>query len=90
MPSGCVPFLTIHQSKGMEFPIVVVDSLYATPTKFDDETMLAVKDKYGARPAFEPVDTIKYFDFWRLYYTAFSRRAGPPRAHAPRGHPEDR
>ena len=73
VPSGCVPFLTIHQSKGMEFPIVVVDSLYATPTKFDDETMLAVKDKYGARPAFEPVDTIKYFDFWRLYYTAFSR-----------------
>ena len=24
-PSGCVSFLTIHQSKGMEFPVVVVD-----------------------------------------------------------------
>jgi DNA helicase-2/ATP-dependent DNA helicase PcrA len=39
-PSGCVSFLTIHQSKGMEY---------------------------------EPYDQTKYFDFWRLYYTAFSR-----------------
>ena len=30
-PSGCVSFLTIHQSKGMEFPIVVVDSLGNIP-----------------------------------------------------------
>ena len=26
-PTGCVSFLTIHQSKGMEFPVVFVDSL---------------------------------------------------------------
>jgi len=32
-PSGCVSFLTIHQSKGMEFPIVFVDSLSNTPRK---------------------------------------------------------
>ena len=32
-PSGCVSFLTIHQSKGMEFPIVFVDSLGNTPRK---------------------------------------------------------
>lgn len=25
-PSGCVSFMTIHQSKGMEFPMVIVDS----------------------------------------------------------------
>lgn len=73
VPSGCVPFLTIHQSKGMEFPIVVVDSLYATPTKTSDETLQEIKDLYGSREAYEPVESIKYFDFWRLYYTAFSR-----------------
>ena len=32
-PSGCVSFLTIHQSKGMEFPIVFVDSLSNVPRK---------------------------------------------------------
>ncbi len=73
VPSGCVPFLTIHQSKGMEFPIVVVDSLYATPTKSHDEGLQRVKDKYGHRTPYEPVESVKYFDFWRLYYTAFSR-----------------
>ena len=73
VPSGCVPFLTIHQSKGMEFPIVVVDSLYATPTKSGDEALQEIKDRYGMREAYEPLESIKYFDFWRLYYTAFSR-----------------
>ena len=73
VPSGCVPFLTIHQSKGMEFPIVVVDSLYATPTKNVDDTLEALREKYGKRPAYEPLEAVKYFDFWRLYYTAFSR-----------------
>lgn len=73
VPSGCVPFLTIHQSKGMEFPVVVVDSLYSTPTKSNDELMLLIKDRYGNREEYEPIETIKYFDFWRLYYTAFSR-----------------
>lgn len=73
VPSGCVPFLTIHQSKGMEFPIVVVDSLYATPTKTRDEGLQDIKDRFGNRAPYEPVESIKYFDFWRLYYTAFSR-----------------
>ena len=73
VPSGCVPFLTIHQSKGMEFPVVVVDSLYSTPTKSYDELILQVKDAYGNREEYEPIEDIKYYDFWRLYYTAFSR-----------------
>ncbi len=72
-PSGCVSFLTIHQSKGMEFPIVLVDSLVNVPRKSSNDLMLTVEQKYYKRPAFEPHETIKYFDFWRLYYTAFSR-----------------
>lgn len=72
-PSGCVSFLTIHQSKGMEFPIVLVDSLQNTPRKNTNDIMMKIEEKYFKRPAFEPYDVIKYFDFWRLYYTAFSR-----------------
>ncbi len=72
-PSGCVSFLTIHQSKGMEFPIVIVDSLGNKPRKNYQELMTEVEEKYFHRPAFEPYDQIKYFDFWRLFYTAFSR-----------------
>ena len=72
-PSGCVSFLTIHQSKGMEFPIVLVDSLSGIPRKSYKDLMEAVADKYFMRPQFEPYDQTKYYDFWRLYYTAFSR-----------------
>lgn len=72
-PSGCVSFLTIHQSKGMEFPIVFVDSLGNVPRKSYKELMNEVEDKYFHRPAFEPHENTKFFDFWRLYYTAFSR-----------------
>ena len=72
-PSGCVSFLTIHQSKGMEFPIVFVDSLSNAPRKSYKDLMTEVEDKYFHRPAFEPYEETKFFDFWRLYYTAFSR-----------------
>lgn len=72
-PSGCVSFLTIHQSKGMEFPIVFVDSLMNIPRKSYKDLLQIVEAKYYKRPAFEPYDHMKFFDFWRLYYTAFSR-----------------
>ena len=72
-PSGCVSFLTIHQSKGMEFPIVFVDSLTNVPRKTTNDLMMTIEDRYFKRPAFEPYEVTKFFDFWRLYYTAFSR-----------------
>lgn len=72
-PSGCVSFLTIHQSKGMEFPIVVVGSLNNSPRAQNDGIMRGISQEYFQRPPYEPLDMIKYFDFWRLYYTAFSR-----------------
>ncbi|WP_165251694.1 ATP-dependent DNA helicase [Adlercreutzia sp. ZJ304] len=74
VPSGCVSFMTIHQSKGMEFPVVVVDTTNATPRKNSQaEFIQGIIDVYGKRAEFEPTEDIKYFDFWRLYYTAFSR-----------------
>lgn len=72
-PSGCVSFMTIHQSKGMEFPIVMVDSLSGVPRTQSDGIIEEVEEKYFKRPAFEIKEDIKFFDFWRLYYTAFSR-----------------
>lgn len=72
-PSGCVSFLTIHQSKGMEFPVVFVDSLSNIPRKSYKDILSHIEEKYYHREAFEPYDVMKMFDFWRLYYTAFSR-----------------
>lgn len=72
-PSGCVTFLTIHQSKGMEFPIVLVGSLFSNPRENLDEILCYIEDNFSRRTPFEPREIIKYFDFWRLYYTAFSR-----------------
>lgn len=71
-PSGCVSFLTIHQSKGLEFPVVVVGSLDTSPRKQYGALDTAI-EPYLSRPPFEPLPLTKYFDFRRLYYTAFSR-----------------
>ena len=72
-PSGCVSFLTFHQAKGLEFPIVIVGSLEKSPVKSYDDLIYEIEGTYFNRPKYEPIEDIKYFDFWRLYYTAFSR-----------------
>ena len=71
-PSGCVSFMTIHQSKGLEFPVVIVGSLDAVPRKQHTHLDEMLEEFTGTEP-FEPIDRIKTFDFWRLFYTAFSR-----------------
>ncbi|MCD8206233.1 MAG: ATP-dependent helicase [Clostridia bacterium] len=73
VPKGCVSFMTIHQSKGMEFPVVFVDSLGTNPSDSADEFMENVEKNYFPQPPFEPEQYIKYYDFWRVYYVAFSR-----------------
>ena len=72
-PSGCVSFLTIHQSKGLEFPVVVVGSLYAGPRSKNDPLQDHLAAEHYRKLPFEPADRIAAFDFWRLYYVAFSR-----------------
>jgi DNA helicase-2/ATP-dependent DNA helicase PcrA len=72
-PAGCVSFMTIHQSKGLEFPVVLVGSLEASPRKQYDDIDETLQNKYYHKPPFEPLERTKFFDFWRLYYTAFSR-----------------
>ena len=72
-PSGCVSFLTIHQSKGLEFPVVIVGSLDAVPRKSYSRLNEVLESGYLLRPSFEPLEQVKFYDFRRLYYTAFSR-----------------
>jgi DNA helicase-2/ATP-dependent DNA helicase PcrA len=72
-PSGCVSFMTIHQSKGLEFPVVFVGSLNLNPTKQYNEVDEILQNNYYHKPPFEPIENTKHYDFWRLFYTAFSR-----------------
>lgn len=72
-PSGCVSFLTVHQSKGLEFPVVVVGSLGAVPRKQYTELDEILEHNYLSKPPFEPLEHTKYYDFRRLFYTSFSR-----------------
>lgn len=72
-PSGCISLMTIHQSKGLEFPITCVASLADVPKNDQDAIDADIAEYYNKRAPYEPVERIKYFDFWRRYYTAFSR-----------------
>ena len=69
-PAGCVSFMTVHQAKGLEFPIVLVGSLNSVPRSQPQVLNLT---PYLHKAPFEPLTETHRFDFWRLYYTAFSR-----------------
>jgi DNA helicase II / ATP-dependent DNA helicase PcrA len=73
LPSNCISFMTIHQSKGMEFPIVFVDSLNTVPRKQYTEIDLILQNEYYHKKPYEPFDETKNYDFFRLNYVAFSR-----------------
>jgi len=70
-PKGYVQVMTIHQAKGLEFPVVVVGSLCAqlsSPKQIDRDL-----SPFYHRPPFEPAGRITLFDRMRLHYVAFSR-----------------
>ena len=73
LPSGCVSFMTIHQSKGLEFPITIVGSMNAVPAKSYTTLDEILQSQYYHKPIYEPLEETKHFDFARLFYTAFSR-----------------
>ena len=71
LPKGHVQVMTIHQAKGLEFPIVVVGSLatqLSSPKQIDRDL-----GPLYQRPLFEPTSRITEFDRMRLHYVAFSR-----------------
>lgn len=70
-PKGHVQVMTIHQAKGLEFPVVVVGSLsnqLSSPKQVDRDL-----GPFYHRPPFEPANRITLFDRMRLHYVAFSR-----------------
>lgn len=68
-PKGRIPFLTIHQSKGLEFPYVVVGSI--------EKNMRIQKNEEIIRKIVdldvEPLERVPEFDAMRLFYVALSR-----------------
>ncbi|MDE2813121.1 MAG: DEAD/DEAH box helicase [Gemmatimonadota bacterium] len=69
-PAGRVCVTTIHQSKGLEWPVVAMGSLDGSSG--GDEIGREL-DAYSHRPPFEPPNRIRDFDAMRQHYVAFSR-----------------
>lgn len=69
-PKGRVPFLTIHQSKGLEFPYVVLGSL-RKDERPADQTEIIIRELLKKEG--EPLDRISHFDKMRMFYVALSR-----------------
>ena len=69
-PKGRIPFLTIHQAKGLEFPIVVLGN----PRKRNNGPQPV---ECLVRPLLvregEPLDRLAEFDIMRMFYVALSR-----------------
>ena len=68
-PKGRIPFLTIHQSKGLEFPVVIMPILRSKYGESETDRLVA-RHLRGER---EPRAKAPTFDFLRKYYVGFSR-----------------
>lgn len=77
VPSGMVPVMTMHQSKGLEFPFVFVGHLGENPSisaSHELETLFSGHPANAAR-AFTraPANERAEMDMIRQYYVAYSR-----------------
>ena len=68
-PRGRIPFLTIHQSKGLEFPVVILGNPRKDPKlQRVEEIVKPFLDRQG-----EPLERMAEFDVMRMFYVALSR-----------------
>lgn len=69
-PKGRISFLTIHQSKGLEFPVVIMGSVDKRERASDPKELIVreLLQKEG-----EPLEKISKFDNMRMFYVALSR-----------------
>ena len=71
IPKGYVQIMTFHQSKGLEFPVVIVGSLnenFTAQNSIDVDLL-----PFSQRGKFETEKQMTEFDRMRHYYVAFSR-----------------
>lgn len=71
LPKGFVQIMTIHQAKGLEFPVVIVGSIHKnfSVQKQVDRDILP----FSKRGTYETEKQMTEFDRLRHYYVAFSR-----------------
>ncbi len=68
-PKGRIPFLTVHQSKGLEFPVVILGNPRKDPKlQRVEEIVKPILDRQG-----EPLERMAEFDVMRMFYVALSR-----------------
>src|SRR5439155_15483594 len=68
-PRGRIPFITVHQSKGLEFPVVILANPRKDPKLQRIEEIVApLLTRKG-----EPFDRMPTFDVMRMFYVALSR-----------------
>ncbi len=69
---GHVQIMTVHQAKGLEFPVVILGRLDKPLPQARNEDR-ELKHFYHKQPPFEPDNRVSGFDLARNYYVAFSR-----------------
>lgn len=69
-PKGRIPFLTVHQSKGLEFPVVVLGSVMKRDLGPQTVEVLVRPFLSGDN---EPLEKVSHFDTMRMFYVALSR-----------------
>lgn len=69
-PKGRIPFLTVHQSKGLEFPVVVLGNMRkdGKEPQFVEKVVQPLLDRES-----EPLGRMAEFDIMRMFYVALSR-----------------
>ena len=70
-PKGRIPFLTIHQAKGLEFPVVVLPNL-SKQNRGPNAAEVLVRPFLEREPG-EPLERLGEFDIMRMFYVALSR-----------------
>ena len=73
MPAGYVQVMTVHQAKGLQFPVVVVDNLGDTPRSGSDHWTEDFLAPWSRRKPSGTAQTRAEQDFVRRYYVAYSR-----------------
>ena len=60
--SNCVNIMTIHKSKGLEFPVCIVASCASKFNKSDEKDNLVISQKYGIGVKFRNIETFEQYD----------------------------